>query len=1281
MPRTIGVLLFAAAWPSAGQRTTVTGRDCRGNWNMRCLDFQTMDGQTYASTRTCGGQGPTQCRADPYPNGCQCCYNWQQYALNKYGSASDARGCDECPPTATDPVNGWFVSDASTPGGDKVPCAEYCCNPDNQATGPWCYVQGTASEKETCATEAPTESPTQQASPSVSPTRNPVAAPSAPPVGPTPSPTLAPSGAPSVPPSQTPSRAPSSAPTAAPADPTASPSAPPQLPTAGPSAPPVGPTQQPSQSPVGPTQSPAEPTAPPTAAPARPTTAPSATPSAAPSRKPSRPPQPPPSMAPSDAPSASPTAAPVLPPSAAPSAGPSAAPSQAPRAAPSAAPSSKPSTPPSAAPTPPPPPTSGPSAPPSPQPSAGPSATPTPPPPPSAGPTVPPSPQSPPSAGPSGTPTASPLSPSGAPTAAPMPQTVPPSAAPSMPPTVPPTAPTAPPEPGMVPPTARPSLPPSGLPSGGPSAAPAPPPGAPTRAPAPPSAPPSAAPAVPSRAPSFAPVTPGSPTASPAAPSSSPSAGLSMSPSAALSLPPSAPGAPAVSPTVAPSRGAAPTAPSATPAAPTALPAAGQGGQGGNGSAPSASPTAPATPAPAANASFSGGGLSEAQKKTLKGGRTAAAAVSAASLGAAGANVGKLAILSNLDCEVEDVDLSGAEPLDWEFHPVQVPIGSHDQKYFVGAVVFNPLICIGVLLVLLCVAGLQVTMCAQEWPQARGNMRSPGLVYIPVLFLLQGTSLSAGDLVYHPSTALLTLLGWVVLVACFALPGLLYWTLLRDKAFMASSVSDPRLCQGAAEFVAESGGDQHAQLSGWKRKAYLFCFGPKIWVSTHPPTYFAEQYGVCFESYREGRQWFCCVEQGSVLGVSALAAWRPEDEAPCHIRNTLLCLLFAIFIVLVVRLRPYASRLDFVVSVTLAVMMLLAILSITISIMVGGSPGLLTIAAINLFASCVLLAAKCVWDIVAYSIDMKIGRRRGAWQTAQKVGDVSTWQGKSRIGYDGDEELTDEDMIPRYDSLSHPSQHDAGADMSHTSLYLDRGAAETSSQLSPWSQPLVSSSYTGPSEHAADGRAATPQRDDLDPAVRLYVQTVYRPQVGSLGARRSQPTLFDLGGMGRGSQLSSHQDARSDLGATIASMTSTMGGGVAPGGAVSPPARGASPGHRSVMSSFASRGTVDERRWDSMPSRATSYSPSVLPSMTSGGVDSLAGTQTARRQGHSGLRQLRVVPGTAHSGLASTSPVHAARRMQRGSVAKSGPDWPSGGHSPDRQSPTHRVSTGRRWEV
>eukprot|EP01062_Namystynia_karyoxenos_P051320 TRINITY_DN4024_c0_g1_i3.p1 TRINITY_DN4024_c0_g1~~TRINITY_DN4024_c0_g1_i3.p1 ORF type:complete len:1897 (+),score=413.12 TRINITY_DN4024_c0_g1_i3:105-5693(+) len=288
----------------------------------------------------------------------------------------------------------------------------------------------------------------------------------------TPDPTAAPSAVPTAAPTvhSPPSPAPSTPPTAPPvAGQTGSPSS---TPSEAPETPPTGaPSALPSRAPAVPSQMPTHqpftlPTGGPSANPTRapqssptvePTSAPSVRPSLPPSLNPTAPP-----LAPSVSPSSRPTVAPTLSPSI--QADPTSSPSPNPTRSPVPGQTGEPSVPPSAAPS------LAPSSPPTATPTAAPSGAPSLPP--STAPTDPPlGPTARPSRPPSPAPTPAP---SRLPTSAPTPPA--PSAPPSRPPTAPPIRLTLPPYP-------LPTRAPGGAPTALPTAQPAPPPAAPTGAP------------------------------------------------------------------------------------------------------------------------------------------------------------------------------------------------------------------------------------------------------------------------------------------------------------------------------------------------------------------------------------------------------------------------------------------------------------------------------------------------------------------------------------------------------------------------------------------------------------------------------------------------------------------------------------------------------------------------------------------------------------------------------------------------------------------------------
>eukprot|EP01065_Artemidia_motanka_P035610 TRINITY_DN4351_c0_g2_i1.p1 TRINITY_DN4351_c0_g2~~TRINITY_DN4351_c0_g2_i1.p1 ORF type:complete len:1489 (+),score=423.54 TRINITY_DN4351_c0_g2_i1:2-4468(+) len=339
---------------------------------------------------------------------------------------------------------------------------------------------------------------------------------------------------------------------------------------------------------------------------------------------------------------------------------------------------------------------------------------------------------------------------------------------------------------------------------------------------------------------------------------------------------------------------------------------------------------------------------------------------------AAGGNAGKLAVLTSVSCTVEDVDLAGAEPIDWEFHPIGAPVGSHYHRYFLGALIFNLVILVGLLAILLALAGVMVSFFKVPFLKACGSVKCPGMVFIPMMFLMQGTSLAASNMSFFPQRApgAVAALGWIGLCLCAATPLLLWWLLLRPSRFNARLVPAPRL--------------EGNKMSGWKRSAYMFTFGKKVWTTGtapgSPEDFFVERWGPVFESYREGFQWFGCVELSSLLGLSIFAAWQPAPGAGCHARNFMMVAFLGGYLALIVIKKPYLALLDHIISTFLAGAMFAAVFSIALSIYLseaGSSvPFLSQFAVKMLLISCFVMLFKALYDLSLLVTESRIDRNR-----------------------------------------------------------------------------------------------------------------------------------------------------------------------------------------------------------------------------------------------------------------------------------------------------------------
>eukprot|EP01062_Namystynia_karyoxenos_P016923 TRINITY_DN16235_c0_g2_i1.p1 TRINITY_DN16235_c0_g2~~TRINITY_DN16235_c0_g2_i1.p1 ORF type:complete len:1249 (+),score=149.85 TRINITY_DN16235_c0_g2_i1:93-3839(+) len=773
-----------------------------------------------------------------------------------------------------------------------------------------------------------------------------------------------------------------------------------------------------------------EPSAAPTVSPSL---VPTLSPTASPSYRPSRGPSAAPTVSPSSAPSLGPSTAPTVTPSVSPSPGPSTAPTSGPSPAPSAVPSPSPSGLPSPAPS------TAPSSAPAPAPSASPTAGP------SAGPSTPPSasPVPPPGAPsvspakPTGSPTTAPALPTTAPTAppvnpsfapsvapvnptsAPARPTTAPTAAPSNVPTAAPISPSAGPTQATVGPSAAPTRGPSSAPSGAPTFSPRTPtaaPANPTRGPtAAPSLAPTAQPARPTAAPTAAPLgptraptaTPVSPTPAPRDPTGGPSTAPTWAPSPSPAGPPTAaPRAPSATPSSAPA-----PAPSVAPAQPTRGPSASPARTPSRhplGSAPSAAPTA-SSPGPTLQPSGAPSNLTSAPttrelpKPVLSAVEDDVSPEVITTL-RTGALVpgpgGRTNLALSMGCLVDDLDLDEGVPIDREFHPIGIGVGSSPMRYFAGAVIFNPGIVMSLLLLLFSVAAAQLLLgCTSaatpdsrlDMLEATGNLRTPGLAFIPFFYLLQGTTLAAANLAFYPSHGPVwsAPVGVAVLSAAAAFPVALYFRMLKSAQMRTSAVQvdDPRLSEAAHELQQAAGVRTGALLTGTKRRLYCFFFGGRIWVNTAAasPRFFVERFGVLFEGYRENLQAFLCAEMAVAVLLSLLAAWKPGGAgAQCNVRNALVFAILLALAVATLYLRPYSAPVDNILNGFNTVIVAVAT-GLFAAALAGGPSALYEPAGLLLLVSAAVLTVKAVYDLILYILDMSLGRRASALAAARKM--------------------------------------------------------------------------------------------------------------------------------------------------------------------------------------------------------------------------------------------------------------------------------------------------------
>ena len=373
---------------------------------------------------------------------------------------------------------------------------------------------------------------------------------------------------------------------------------------------------------------------------------------------------------------------------------------------------------------------------------------------------------------------------------------------------------------------------------------------------------------------------------------------------------------------------------------------------------------------------------------------SAAASGSTTAAAAVSTHAGTVKLLMHFECNVEDVDLSHVEPLDWEFHPLQFPVGDHQHKYFLGACIGNTLILAAFLVLNYLAALLQTSLFHIPLGKALYYARAPGLVYIPLVWLLTGTSMSASNMAFFPSRAPagVALAGWTFLVACLSMPVLL-WCFLRKGVFHATTVADPNL----EDAVGTDETKPSMVLHGGKRWVYKFVYGTEVWVRSEGASlYFVERWGMFFESYRRGYHWWSILDVLQVLLVALFSAWKTDNYAACMVRNSLLTLGLLAYFGAVVFLRPFLAQCDQIAACILSGALFVAILMMTTAIGFNGAhasaaTGMVNTAAVILIASAIFMIIKGGYDIILFIIDMYVGRRQAVLEASRTQKLNASW--------------------------------------------------------------------------------------------------------------------------------------------------------------------------------------------------------------------------------------------------------------------------------------------------
>ncbi|KAJ9473112.1 hypothetical protein DIPPA_33163 [Diplonema papillatum] len=341
-------------------------------------------------------------------------------------------------------------------------------------------------------------------------------------------------------------------------------------------------------------------------------------------------------------------------------------------------------------------------------------------------------------------------------------------------------------------------------------------------------------------------------------------------------------------------------------------------------------------------------------------------------------------LFKQFGCNVDDVDLEEAEELDWEFHPTRIGITTGARQYMIAAMIMNPIVILLIFLVGYAVAGaLYRFYNISSVDQACGNMKLPGFLYVPYLFLLQGTSLVSSRLVFYPKNdpVFLTVLSAVVMVGCFVSPCVIYYYVLRRAAsrarYMKESKSDDEdLVQQSLSDSTTSG---NTRQKAWWLPLHRFAFGEYTWENQGDEC-FVEKYGIVFEGMKRTTLWYPFVEMMTMNVLSLLVSWPARSLFSCTLRNSIICALLAVFLVVTVVKSPFVSPFDNIASSAANSTTLVAVILLTVGIGTEAEDEstFFVVASYTLIVATFIILCKAAWDLCVTLLDLWLGRKNGA---------------------------------------------------------------------------------------------------------------------------------------------------------------------------------------------------------------------------------------------------------------------------------------------------------------
>eukprot|EP01062_Namystynia_karyoxenos_P006391 TRINITY_DN12238_c0_g1_i1.p1 TRINITY_DN12238_c0_g1~~TRINITY_DN12238_c0_g1_i1.p1 ORF type:complete len:645 (+),score=93.01 TRINITY_DN12238_c0_g1_i1:846-2780(+) len=250
---------------------------------------------------------------------------------------------------------------------------------------------------------------------------------------------------------------------------------------------------------------------------------------------------------------------------------------------------------------------------------------------------------------------------------------------------------------------------------------------------------------------------------------------------------------------------------------------------------------------------------------------------------------GRLAILARVGCA--PIVPGEDESISWQLHFTQQSIGGGPLKQLRGTCAYNTALLAGTILFAFFLMWVQRAAHPKRgpgWRRALANIRCPG-AFVMSFSVAQSGMVDAGwKLALRGDAVEDRVLGIGTLTLCFAVPVVVWVTVLRSSRFeaRASPAADARDWPLRTFFL---GGEE------WQCGGRV---GSK---------YFIRCYGVIFDAYNSKHRWFGMVELVQVPALALITAFRFEDAQKCEIRNWVLAAWSFVLFVITVIVRPMAS--------------------------------------------------------------------------------------------------------------------------------------------------------------------------------------------------------------------------------------------------------------------------------------------------------------------------------------------------------------------------------------